>query len=71
MAHGRIVRNYVRFWLWLDVFATIPWDIVFSATNDGASFLRFAKTSKAMRRLRCLKLLRAVRLVSQMNKANA
>lgn len=60
MDRVKILRNYLSFWFWIDIFSTIPIDNFFGSSNSSGSnprtFLRYIKI------IRVLKLLKLIRL---------
>jgi len=64
MKRSLVVINYMKFWFWVDLVATIPFHLI--AENDTGDVLntaRASKASKALKGLRYLKMVRAARLV--------
>lgn len=59
MKRREIVTNYMRFWFWVDLVATIPFDLMSWGAGLG-------HMGKVMRTFRLLRLLRAARLVTRM-----
>ena len=55
--------GYIKFWFWLDLVATYPFDLLFVEEGGILSFLRFTKASKALKTMRVAKVARAVRLL--------
>lgn len=70
MQRKLIVKNYMKFWLWIDLLATVPFDrIVETVTSEFLSMARVGKASRGIKALRYLKLVRAVRLLKSMEQA--
>lgn len=57
---GKILKNYLSFWFWVDLFSTIPIDWALDAA--GANNSQASKALKYIRILRVLKLIKLVRL---------
>ena len=62
-SHWEIAVSYLRFWFWLDVLSVIPFDLIFSSSFLGLSFLttflklpRFYKLTKISRLTRTFRL---------------
>lgn len=70
--HKRIMKNYIKFWFWIDLLSIIPFDYLFngdsaSALNINALF-RFAKFSKIYKIVRLTRLAKVFKLLKK-NKA--
>eukprot|EP00444_Apocalathium_aciculiferum_P033064 CAMPEP_0183478936 /NCGR_PEP_ID=MMETSP0370-20130417/170784_1 /TAXON_ID=268820 /ORGANISM="Peridinium aciculiferum, Strain PAER-2" /LENGTH=229 /DNA_ID=CAMNT_0025671917 /DNA_START=34 /DNA_END=720 /DNA_ORIENTATION=+ len=75
MNRGLSVRRYLHFWFWIDLVATIPFDLILWAAVEGLypkffSMARLAKISKVLKTVRFLKMFRALRAVRSMTWAN-
>lgn len=70
MHRPSIIKNYVKFWFWVDLTATVPFDLL-AETFSGSmlSMTRVGKASKVLKTLRYLKMIRAFRLVRTMHQA--
>jgi len=67
MTRRRIASWYWKSWFWIDLMATIPWDVIFSSVQVNAfSSLRIARTVKILKTMRVLRMLRAIKLVRNM-----
>jgi len=72
MNRRAIARNYFAFWFWVDLVATVPFDLVLASVGGSVfSMARFGKASKALKTLRYLKMLRAARLLRTMRQATS
>jgi len=70
MHRRAIAKNYFAFWFWVDLVATVPFDLILASVGGGVfSMARFGKASKALKTLRYLKMLRAARLLRTMKQA--
>lgn len=72
--HKRIMKNYIKFWFWIDLLSIIPFDYLFSSSGDNTSALninalfRFAKFSKLYKIVRLTRLAKVFKLLKK-NKA--
>jgi len=75
MQRRACIKKYLCFWFWIDILATIPFDIlvaaILRANFEGDMFsvarlARLTKVTKVLKTLRFLKMLRAIRLVQSM-----
>jgi len=72
------IRKYLSFWFWVDVMATVPFDLLIRSilsSFDGevlnmTRLARLTKVTKVLKTLRFLKMARAIRIVQQMGRAN-
>ena len=63
---AKIASNYLKFWFWIDIISSFPYDDVISSFQSSASnsntmllkFFRFLKFVKIVRLIRALKLKR-------------
>ena len=67
---GRIARNYLKLWFWIDLFATIPYDLLFQLASHGQSSAQGTVTALAVLKTpRLLRLGRLLRLLDRMKGA--
>lgn len=59
-----IAKKYLKFWFWVDVLVTIPYDELFSSDESGTvAVLRATRAQKALRLLRIVKIFRILKLL--------
>lgn len=58
-----IFKQYLKFWLWLDLISTLPFEIIFSESFDTKTFLSAFTIGKSFNFLKLFKMLKLVRLV--------
>jgi hypothetical protein len=70
--HKRIMKNYIKFWFWIDLLSIIPFDYLFSGDSSSAlninALFRFAKFSKLYKIIRLTRLAKVFKLLKK-NKA--
>eukprot|EP00405_Crypthecodinium_cohnii_P033893 CAMPEP_0206530510 /NCGR_PEP_ID=MMETSP0325_2-20121206/3220_1 /ASSEMBLY_ACC=CAM_ASM_000347 /TAXON_ID=2866 /ORGANISM="Crypthecodinium cohnii, Strain Seligo" /LENGTH=1136 /DNA_ID=CAMNT_0054026591 /DNA_START=88 /DNA_END=3499 /DNA_ORIENTATION=+ len=69
------IRKYMRWWFWVDLVATIPYDILLGAAVSSVhpgflSMARLSKVTKVFKTIRFLKMFRALRAVQSMTWAS-
>eukprot|EP00929_Paragymnodinium_shiwhaense_P046161 TRINITY_DN23505_c0_g1_i1.p1 TRINITY_DN23505_c0_g1~~TRINITY_DN23505_c0_g1_i1.p1 ORF type:complete len:1249 (+),score=232.02 TRINITY_DN23505_c0_g1_i1:68-3814(+) len=62
MDRTKVLLRYLTFWFWIDIVATVPFDLLFLEDDSGNNTLRTTKTAKASKSLRSLKLLKTLRI---------
>lgn len=61
-----IARKYLKGWFWIDLFATIPFDIIFT----GITILSFGRLGRMLRLFRLARLFRLIRIAQSMQRVN-
>lgn len=65
-SHKEIAGKYMKGWFWIDFFATIPFDILFS----GITVLSIGRLGRMLRITRLARLFRLIRIVQTMQRVN-
>jgi len=67
--HKRIMKNYIKFWFWIDLLSIIPFDYMLSGDNSEAlninALFRFAKFSKIYKIIRLTRLAKVFKLLKK------
>lgn len=69
LQRAAIIKEYVRFWLWIDILATLPFDLIMESFGGMLSMAKVGKASKVFKAFRYLKMVRAFRLMKTVKQA--
>jgi CRP-like cAMP-binding protein len=64
--HGLIAKKYMKGWFWVDFFATIPFDVLFS----GVTVFSIGRLGRMLRIFRLARLFRLIRIAQTMQRIN-
>jgi len=70
MERKAICKEYFRFFFWVDLLSTVPFDLILVSAAGAFSFLRVGKASKVFKVLRYLKFMRLSRLLRTVSLVN-
>lgn len=70
MQRRLIISNYVRSWFFVDLLATVPWDLILMSLGGVMTMGKMGKASRTLKAVRYLKMARLVKLMRTMQQAN-
>jgi len=71
MQRRLIVLNYMKVWFWVDMLATVPWDLILQTLGGVMAVGKMGKASKTLKAVRYLKMVRLIKLLKTMQQANS